>query len=321
MARHSPEADINLFRALETFMAVSEARHVTEAATLLGMTQSAVSQQLKKLEWALGVQLLDRSTRPVELTHAGRVLQRRAFRIINELEDLRAELRHLQSGALPILRIGMLASIATTLTPGLYDMVKQELGVPELTLSAGLATDHQTALNARSIDIAITSDPQFDITGFDVFPILEEPFFLVLPASYDGPDDDIDEISKRLSLVRFSADAPVGRRTDQHLQRCRLDFARSMEADRASMIVAGVITGKCFAILTPSLLIDAVAEGMELRIVPLPFAGFKRSVWAVARTGELGDIPEKVAQTCCTLLRQHFALRFETLPAEVIYHG
>ncbi|WP_406649060.1 LysR family transcriptional regulator [Aliisedimentitalea scapharcae] len=320
MKNSSPTPDFNMLRALEVFMAVSETRQVTVAAQTLGMTQSAASQHLKKLEQGLGVSLFSRASRPLELTHAGEVLQRRAFRILNEVEDLKLDLRRLQSSTLPVLRIGLLASIATSLTPGLYDLVEQEFQVPELTLSAGLATDHQTALNGRKIDIAVTSDPQFDVSDYQVVPVLDEPFLLVLPESYEGPEDDIGEISKRLKLVRFSTDAPAGRRTDQHLQRCRVDLSRSMEADRASMVVAGVITGKCFAILTPTLLIDAVAEGMALKIRSLPFAGFKRSVLVIARSGELGDIPERVAASCAAMLRHQFETRFPDLPEQVTYH-
>ncbi|WP_052249016.1 LysR family transcriptional regulator [Leisingera sp. ANG-Vp] len=319
MKKTQAESDVNLLRALEVFMAVADSRHVTAAAATLGMTQSAVSQQLKKLEWALDAPLFNRSRRPLELTHAGEILRRRTFRILSEVEDLRSELRYLHSSSMPILRVALLASIATTLTPGLLDMVRGGLGIPELSLSAGLATDHQAALNARSIDIAITSDPQFDLTDYDCAPILEEPFFLVLPMDYDGPTNDIHEISERLSMVRFSADAPVGRRTDQHLQRCRLDLPRSMEADRASMVVAGVITGKCFAILTPSLLIDAIAEGMALRIEPLPFAGFKRSIVAISRAGQLGDIPAKVAQESGRIMRQSFERLMPQAAGSVIY--
>jgi len=316
--RHS-EADVSLLRALEVFMAVSDSRHVTAAASALGMTQSAVSQQIKKLEWALHASLFDRTHRPIELTHTGEILRRRAFRILSEVEDLRSELRHVQSSSLPILRVALLASIATSLTPGLLDMVRGTLKVPELTLSAGLATEHQNALNLRSIDIAITSDPQFDLTDYNCIPILEEPFYLVLPGDYDGRTNDIMEISERLSLVRFSSDTPVGRRTDQHLQRCRLELPRSMEADRSSMVVAGVITGKCFAILTPSLLIDALAEGMNLRIEPLPFARFKRSILAIHRAGELDDIPMRVAQTSGTILKQSFERLLPQIAGDVIY--
>ncbi|MCP9483277.1 LysR family transcriptional regulator [Shimia sp. CNT1-13L.2] len=321
MKRSQSEHDVNLLRALEVFMAVSDSRHVTGAAVALGMTQSAVSQQIKKLEWSLDATLFDRTRRPLELTHAGEILKRRAFRILNEVEDLRSDMRHVQSNSLPILRIAMLASIATTLTTGLLDMSREELHIPELSLAAGLATDHQTALNTKSTDIAITSDPQFDLTDYEVIPVLEEAFYLVLPGSYNGPTNDIQAISQHLSFVRFSADAPVGRRTDQHLQRCRIDLPRTMDADRASMVVAGVTTGKCFAILTPSLLIDAIAEGMDLRVEPLPITGFKRSIVAIYRPGNLEDIPRMIAEKSQELLRQSFEKLLPNLAADVIYHS
>ncbi|MEX0319326.1 MAG: LysR family transcriptional regulator [Ruegeria sp.] len=319
MKKQQSETEINLFRALEVFMAVSDTRHITLAASALGMTQSAASQQIKKLERALNTQLFDRTHRPVDLTHAGDLLRRRAFRILNEVEDLRSDLRHMQSSSLPILRVSMLASIATTLTTGIHELVHDRLSIPELSLAAGLATDHQIALDARQTDIAITSDPQFDLTDYDCIPILEEPFFLVLPEGYDDRTDDVQRIAQRLSFVRFSSDAPVGRRTDQHLQRCRLDLPRSMEADRASMVVAGVNTGKCFAILSPTLLIDAVAEGMNLRIEPLPFAGFKRSILAVHRSDDLGDIPQQLAEESGRLLRLSFEKLLPQVAEQVIY--
>lgn len=320
MKNSHQEGDVNLVRALEIFMAVCESGQVTAAAAALGLTQSAVSQQLRKLETALDAPLFDRARRPLELTHSGETLRRRAFRILNEVEDLRSELRYVQSSKLPVLRISMLASIATTLTTGLYDLVSKDLKIPELKLAAGLATDHQTALHSRGTDIAITSDPHFDLTDFDVIPIMEEPFFLVLPGDYQGPTRTVAELSRHLSFVRFSADSPVGRRTDQHLQRCRIDLPRSMDADRASMVVAGVTTGNSFAVLTPSLLIDAVAEGMNLRFEPLPFTGFKRSIVAISRSGDLGDISRKVAEQSAQMLRRQFQNLLPTMAGDVIYH-
>ena len=319
MKKKQSETDINLLRALEVFLAVSDARNVSLAATALGMTQSAVSKQIKKLEWALTTQLFNRSVRPIELTHAGEILRRRAFRVLNEVDDLRAEIRHVQASSIPILRVALLASIATSLTPGLLDMVKRDLGIPELSLLAGLSTDHQVALNNRSVHIAITSDPQFDLTDYDCIPILEEPFYLVLPGDFEGPATDIGDVSRQLSFARFSTEAPVGRRTDQHLQRCRLDLPRSMQADRASMFVAGVNSGGCFAILTPSLLIDAVVEGMNLRVEPPPFTGFKRSILAVARAGELDDILASVARESGRLLRQSIEKLLPKVVGDVIF--
>ncbi|MCB2143562.1 MAG: hypothetical protein KDE02_12105, partial [Rhodobacteraceae bacterium] len=89
----------------------------------------------------------------------------------------------------------------------------------------------------------------------------------------------------------------------------------------ASMVVAGVVTGKCFAILSPSLLIDAVAEGMRLRIEPLPFPGFRRRIQVVTRTGEHDAIADALAGQCARILKTHFTLRFPALAGEVEYHS
>ena len=320
MPNSKSELDLNLYRAIEVFMAVAEMRQVTAAAVALGITQSAASQHLKNLETAFNVTLFDRSSRPISLTYAGETFQRHGFRMLNLVEDLRREMRHLGASSLPVLRIAMLASIATTLTPGLYDLIEQRFRVPEIILSAGLASDHNLALNDRRIDMAVTSELIQSTAGYDVIPILEEPFFLVLPIDYDGPTDDIHKLAERLSLVRFGASTPVGRRTDQQLQRCRLDLPRAIEADRSSMVMAGVITGKCFAILTPSLLIDGVAEGMALRLAPLPFAEFKRTIKLVSRRDDLGEMPRTIARECRDILHRAFQHRFPAQVDQVTFH-
>ena len=320
MSNPKSDLDLNLYRAVEVFMAVAEMRQVTAAATALGITQSAASQHLKNLETAFNVSLFDRSTRPISLTFAGETFQRHGFRMLNLVEDLRRDIHHLAASSLPVLRVAMLASIATTLTPGLYDLVEHRFRVPELILSAGLASDHQVALNDRRIDIAVTSELIQLTTDYEVIPILDEPFFLVIPVDYDGPVDDVHALSERLSLVRFGASTPVGRRTDQQLQRCRLNLPRAIEADRSSMVMAGVITGKCFAILTPSLLIDGVAEGMALRLAPLPFAEFRRTIKLVCRRDDLGEMPMQIARECRDILQRAFRHRFPDQVDQVLFH-
>ncbi|MGB0505573.1 MAG: LysR family transcriptional regulator [Pikeienuella sp.] len=317
-ARRS-DFDFNMLRAIEVFMAVAEMNQVTAAAQALGVTQSAASQHLKNLEIAFDVTLFDRSERPLRLTHQGEVLRRRAGRILNEVEDLKSDFRRMSAASIPILRIGMLASIATTLTPGLTGFVSRVLGIPELSLSAGLAHEHMMALNTRRLDMIITSEPAIDHNNFESHPIVNEPFYLILSKKFCGATDDVEAIAKELPFIRFSAEAPVGRRTDQHLQRLRLNLPRVMEADRSSMVVAGVSANQGFAVLSPSLLIDALVEGMPLRIAPLPFAGFRRSISLVARRGELGDLPQRTAAACRTILSDHYERHFSEQSDQIIF--
>src|SRR3954454_20090344 len=79
-------------RQLAAFVAVVERRSFSQAAEQLGVTQPAVSLQIRSLEKRLGLQLLDRSGRRVEPTEAGRRLFRSAQRLLAVEEQLLAEL-------------------------------------------------------------------------------------------------------------------------------------------------------------------------------------------------------------------------------------
>ena len=162
------EFDFNLFRALEVFAAVVETRQVTRAAGLLGMTQSAASQQLHSLEEALGAKLLDRRARPIELTRAGISLHRRALRILAEIDDLKADVRRLEFTPMPVLRVGLLASIATTLTSKIVALARERFEVPEVAVYAGLASDHQNLLRNRRANQPLSTELEPTMTTFKV---------------------------------------------------------------------------------------------------------------------------------------------------------
>ncbi len=307
--------DFNLFRSIEVFVAVVETRHVTQAAQMLGMTQSAASQHLKNLETALGVSLIDRNLRPIELTKAGIALHRRAVAVLTEVEGLRTEARRINAAPLPLLRVALLASIATTLTPALSVLARQTFGIPELSLFAGLATDHVALLRARRADLAVTSGELFEIEGLTRYPVMTEKFLLVTPKGFDGAVTDIVRLAQRLPFVRFSRETPVGLRVDQHLSRLRFEIARVMEGDRSSVVMAPVAAGMGFAVLTPTLLIDGLAEGMEIDVHPLPFTPLSRTITLVARERELSDLPEAFADRTAEVLVQAIRRRLPELPA------
>ncbi|NHX27946.1 LysR family transcriptional regulator, partial [Escherichia coli] len=78
--------------ALRSFVAVSEAGGVTRAAGFLNLTQSAVSMQIKRLEEALDLQLLDRSARQIALTASGEQLLGYARRMLALNDEIYARL-------------------------------------------------------------------------------------------------------------------------------------------------------------------------------------------------------------------------------------
>lgn len=297
--------DSNLFKAMEVFVAIVETGQMTAAARLVGITQSAASQHIANLERAYEARLIDRSTRPVKPTQAGRLMYRHATRILNSVADLATDMRHQGPHPISVLRVGMLASIATTLSVPLVQLAKDRFGVQDMTLHAGQSGDHETLLRTKGADIVVSSNPFYDMDGLERHDVLTEAFLLVLPGSYDGPADRIEDVLARLPLVRFADTTSVGRQTEAHLRRLKLNVPRVIQADRSSMVTACVAKGMGFTLLTPSLLIDGFVEQMPLYIRPLPVAGMARRITVVAREKELGALPAAFAAlTRDTLIAQ-----------------
>lgn len=295
-------SDSNLFKAMEVYVAIVETGQMTAAARLVGMTQSAASQHLANLEQAYDARLIDRSTRPVKPTQAGELMYRHATRILNSVADLATDMRHQGPRPISVLRMGILASIATTLSVPLVQQAKDRFGVQDMTLRAGQSGDHETLLRTKRADIVISSNPFYDMDGLERHPVLSEAFLLVLPKSYDGPSTRLEDILARLPLVRFADTTSVGRQTEAHLRRLKLNVPRLIQADRSSMVTACVARGMGFTLLTPTLLIDGFVEQMPLDIRPLPVAGLSRRITVVSRERELGDLPAVFAETSRTAL-------------------
>lgn len=297
--------DSNLVKAMEVFVALVETGQMTAAARLVGITQSAASQHIANLERAYSTNLVDRSTRPLIPTQAGVLMFRHATRVLNAVADLATDMRHQGPHPISRLRVGLLASIATTLSVPLVQLAKDQFGVGDMTLRAGQSGDHEALLRTKQADIVISSNPFYDTDGLDRHSVLQEAFLLVLPQSYSGPSDHLEDILADLPLVRFADTTSVGRQTEQHLRRLKLDVPRVIQADRSSMVTSCVAQGLGFTLLTPSLLIDGFAEHMALAIRPLPVAGLSRRITVVARQKELGGLPAAFAHTArCAILEQ-----------------
>ena len=99
---------------LRTFLAVIECGSFSEAAKALGISQPAVTMQVQSLESDLGVTLLDRRYRRIDLTEAGRLLEPHARRTLAEVDSARDEIEQLSG------EVGGRLEIAASTTPGAY---------------------------------------------------------------------------------------------------------------------------------------------------------------------------------------------------------
>ena len=296
-----------LVRSLEVFVAVAETGQMRSGARMLGLSQPAASQHITSLEKAFAAELLDRSVRPARLTHAGARLLNRAQKILHALADMESELRQVGRSSISLLRIGIQASIATTLTAPLIALAEGRFGVEDMTLHAGQSGDHERLLRTKQADLAISSNAFLDMDGLERHDILKENYLLALPEAYDGPTDSLAAIQSNLPLVRFGDTTNAGRQIAQHLRRLSFEPGRVIQADRSSMVTSCVSAGQGFSLLTPTLLIDGMVEKMNLRLRELPVAGLSRTLTVVARSGELQDLPKAIATLSEEVLTQRIA--------------
>ncbi len=294
-------------RALGVFLETTRAGNMAEAARRLGMTQPAVSQYISKTEEAVGAPLLDRRLRPTRLTPAGEVLRDRAEALLSSAEQALAAVRDVGEQPLPELRIALPNSLATTLTPHLYDRVSRELGPGNFSLRAGQAIDHVRALMEREVDFVIASAPAENLTGIDVFPLFREDLILMLPPEYDGPRDSLSAIGDAVPLIRFAGHNVVGQLVERHLRRLRLSPPRIAEFDTAQGVAGVVAAGHGFAVTTPMCVLEGTAAGHKVTAAPMPGPGVSRTLNLLARKRELGPRAAIFATLCRHIIAEHVA--------------
>src|SRR4051794_28925975 len=104
-------------RALRYFLAVAEERNFTHAAALLGIAQPALSAHIRRLEAGLGIRLLERTTRHVDLTAAGRILAERGPAVLETFDALWDQVRRVAAGETGSAMLAYSASVGSQTLP------------------------------------------------------------------------------------------------------------------------------------------------------------------------------------------------------------
>jgi DNA-binding transcriptional LysR family regulator len=170
-------------RSFRYFLAVTEAGSFRRAAARLMITQPPLSREMRRLERELGVDLFDRSARPVTLTRAGRAFVTDARAVLAQVD---AAVENARTAADPRdhLRVGFLGAAANGLLPRAVREFRQLHPDVALVLEeheSGLA--QFAALRDGRIDLGLVREPS-DEHGLDSRTILDEPFVLILPSDH-----------------------------------------------------------------------------------------------------------------------------------------
>lgn len=171
------------FDQIRGFVAVADELHFGRAAERLQMTQPPLSRQIQKLERAVGVQLLERDNRRVELTAAGEAFLVEARRLLVLAGGSLEQARRIQAGAAGTVRIGFTAASTFGVLAALLNWISESYPDIHLDLSE-LVTREQTAqlLNGE-IDVGLARPP-FDRSAFASRLIHREGLLLAVPEGH-----------------------------------------------------------------------------------------------------------------------------------------
>ena len=288
--------------ALEIFVMTAELGGMSQCAVHLQVTQSAVSQTIAKLENSIGTPLFDRSMRPLGLTTSGKTLFERATRLISLARSSYDEVREGANLPLASLTVAMSFSLANQLTAaimaGLGDRAER------WNIRSGISLEHQGEFLARDIDMLITGSFNLEHrSNVELHPVLAESFVVALPASYPQPFD-FDAAPIDLPFVRFSQLTGMGQQIERQIVRMKLRLPNVVEVESSHQQLALVAAGLGWTITSPVCLSATPDLVRRTRLEPMPRGRFSRLVQVVARSGELGDIPEKMARLCARELRE-----------------
>ena len=267
-----------MINELRTFIAVC--RHGTFAAAgeRIGLTQSAVSSQIKRLEEALGFELFDRTGRSATLNAAGETTLARA----EEICALYAKLGELPEDAAHggLLRIGAIASTQSTLLARALASLRKELPQLRVHVSPGVSMRLMDDLDAGVIDAAVIIRPPFGILPDLTWQsLVHEPYVLIAPRKMPGKD--WRTLIQEQPFLRYDRASFGGRMVERFLRREGIVVNDSIELDEIPGLIH--MTSKGLGVALVPLVEAHLPLPSSVRVLSLGELTFYREVGLLQR--------------------------------------
>jgi len=273
-------------RHLRTLQAIAETGSLTLAAQRLYLTQSALSHQLRELEERLRVPLIDRGTRPLRPTQAGRRLVALAQAVLPLVEAAVREVADIGRGHAGRLSVASEChSCLDWLLPRLRDYRKRFPQI-ELDVSLAVSLDPFPALERGSIDLILTPDPRH-LPAIAWEPLFNYRMYAVVASDHPLARQVrlVPEDLRPHTLLTY----PVARdRLDvfrRFLWPAGVEPARVRPVDSSVMLLELAALGQGVAVLPDWLCARAVAEG-RVCTLELGEAGLAATLYAAVRAVE-----------------------------------
>ncbi|NVK35617.1 MAG: LysR family transcriptional regulator [Rhodobacteraceae bacterium] len=293
-------------RQLKSLVAIVNHGTFAKAGDVVGLTPSAISQQIQALEIELNATLFDRTSRPPKLTPQGMQVVEMATNILQTEDDTKASLKGDRIAG--TLMLGSVRSSALNLLPKAIVQMRDQY--PELktnlriSLSATLIAD----VAGGRLDAAVVAEHVAIPPALRWSPFLREPLWLIAPSGTTILDPIRLLVEK--PYVRFRSAVPLANLIDTEISRLGISTLDIAEIDTIGSIVTCVRQGLGVSIV-PHV---ALQEPEDLDLIRLPFGRpqLTRQIGIVERTiSPRGEIIAKMHETLSALCGEHGLQRKE----------
>jgi DNA-binding transcriptional LysR family regulator len=289
------------FDNLRLFRDIAQTRSLSRGAENNGVTPSAASQYVNELEKSLGVRLLDRSTRPLSLTHEGRLYQDLCRDVLRRNEEFEAALGELRSEIEGTVRVAAIYSI------GISEMYQLETELQRRLPHVRLEMDYlrpekvyESVLDDRT-DLGLVSYPE-GTRDIAVIPWRQEEMVVatapshrlaqkpqITPADLAGTD-----------FIAFDDDLPIAKEITRYLKSADVSVNAAMHFDNIQTIKEAVMLGSGVSVVPRRILRAELADG-RIAAVPLAEPGLYRPLGIIHRRRKKFH---RAAQAFLDLLRE-----------------
>lgn len=268
---------------LKVFRDIAQSTSISRGATMNGISQSAASQNLKHLEKGLGVELFDRTNRPLRLTHAGRLYLTACRDIVRRYEEVESQIEALKKELVGAVRVSSIYSI------GLYEMAQITQQFEKLHPQAHI---HLEYMRPEKVYQAVVDD-QADL-GLISYPnpgkeVKAIPWRLETMVVVCHPGH---RLAKKKSLkpgdlagcefVSFDPDLSIRKAMDRFFREHGVQRSVVLEFDNIQMIKEAVSIGSGISILPERTVRQEVADG-KVAALPIEAEGLVRPVGIIHR--------------------------------------
>src|ERR1700761_1214077 len=273
-----------MIRNLRTFVVAAETESFSAAGNRLGLTQSAVSTQIRRLEEELGYTLFDRTGKSVTLSSEGREVLEQAARILESFEGLKQKQGGTARGAI---NLGGITTVQHSFLPKALLRFRHEQAMAQINIVPGTSIQLLTRVDSHDLDVAVMIKPRLGLPAdLKWIPLMQERYVGVAPK---GSSTDLAELFRERPFIRYDRRSHGGQLVDRFLKRHGLWTIDSIEVDEPSVILKMVSEGLGCSIIPGELV--PVARTAGIMVVSLPGRPLTREIGILIRLAAMNRQP------------------------------